>query len=139
MAYISAEDVRLIRKTLKDRFKNTKFSVKKEYNSSIRVTVLSAPAAFAVEADGTTCKNCTINQYHLDDPKFNYQHINVLKEIFHIIKTASPSNQWYDKSDPMTDYHHTAFFINLHQGQWNKPFQIVEPKKKRRYIKHKAS
>ena len=30
------------------------------------------------------------------------------------------------KSDIITDYFHTAYYIHLHIGAWNKPFQIKE-------------
>jgi hypothetical protein len=125
MAYISADDVRCIRKALQARFKNTKFSVSKNaHSSAVTVAILSAPDSFTDDQNGVPFTNRDINVYHLG----NYKHSEVLEEMLTIIKTASPKNQWYDKSDSQVDYFHTAFYIHLTQGKWKKPFEIKKPK-----------
>ena len=32
---------------------------------------------------------------------------------------------WFDKSDIMTDYFHTAYFLDINIGQWNKPYKLL--------------
>ena len=46
-----------------------------------------------------------------------------------IIKTAPVSvggDAWFDKSDAMTDYFHTAYYFHLNIGRWDKPYQLVK-------------
>jgi hypothetical protein len=31
-------------------------------------------------------------------------------------------NDWFDESDSMTDYFHTAFYTDINVGRWNKPY-----------------
>ena len=33
---------------------------------------------------------------------------------------------WFDKSDIQTDYFHTAYFIGINVGKWNKPYNFVK-------------
>jgi hypothetical protein len=30
---------------------------------------------------------------------------------------------WYDKSDAMTDYFNTAYYLSLNIGKWDKPYE----------------
>lgn len=32
---------------------------------------------------------------------------------------------WYDRSDAMTDYFDTAYYVDINIGKWNKPYQVV--------------
>lgn len=32
---------------------------------------------------------------------------------------------WFDKSDIQSDYFHTAYYIDIHVGNWNKPYQLT--------------
>jgi hypothetical protein len=34
---------------------------------------------------------------------------------------------YYDDSDPMTDYFSTAYYVNVNIGKWNKPFEVCAP------------
>jgi hypothetical protein len=47
-----------------------------------------------------------------------------------IIQTA-PANAeggraWFDKSDSMTDYFHTAFYYDIQVGKWDRPYAQKE-------------
>ena len=53
----------------------------------------------------------------------------IIKKVEKIIKTA-PYNAgvgdlWFDESDSQSDYFHTAFYMSIHIGQWDKPYQVV--------------
>lgn len=47
-------------------------------------------------------------------------------EFFTELLAAVKSADWFDKSDAMTDYFHTAYYFDINVGQWNKPYQFIE-------------
>lgn len=124
MAYIKKEEISAIRNELKKRFGHTglKFGVKNRHHSSVHVTIKAGPIDFSdIYRDGD--EYAQVNIYHLQ----NYgQHTPFFEELEKIIKTA-PSlieggREWFDKSDMMTDYFHTAFYIDLDVGSYDKPY-----------------
>ncbi len=128
MAYIKTEEVSAIRNELKKRFGHTglKFGVKKQHHSSVHVTIKAGPIDFSdIYRDhyGSGDHYAQVNVYHLS----NYgQHQPFFEEVLKIIKTAPAlaegGREWFDKSDAMTDYFHTAFYINLNVGEYDKPY-----------------
>mgnify|MGYP001053402918 FL=1 len=128
MAYIKTEEVSAIRNELKKRFGHTglKFGVKKQHHSSVHVTIKAGPIDFSdIYRDhyGSGDHYAQVNVYHLS----NYgQHQPFFEEVLKIIKTAPAlaegGGEWFDKSDAMTDYFHTAFYINLNVGEYDKPY-----------------
>ena len=140
MAYINAAQTKAIRKELKEKFPKHKFSVKiGAGNHSVSVSVVEGPAFAQEEAQWNHVEDkfvapdlnkdhSSINEYRLEDryPKNS----EFFKEVVDIIKTApfkaGVGDLWFDKSDIMTDYFHTSYYINLDVGAWNKPFQIKE-------------
>lgn len=124
MAYINAEDVKAIRKELKENFKKFKFSVTKSHSSSVNVTIKSGPVDFSDITDANGYAQ--VNQYWLERTG---QHKAMFEKIVDIIKTAPMrgegynKNGWFDKSDAMTDYFHTAYYFNINVGSWNNPYQ----------------
>ena len=134
MAYINAQNTKQIREALKKRFPNLKFSVTTEHYSSISVCIMagdldfSQALAYVDKYDGTVQEfkgYRQINQYYLE----NYGEFEPLfTEIMDIIKNGS-DRKWFDESDAMTDYFHTAFYIHLNVGKWNKPYIYNQLKK----------
>jgi len=126
MAYINAKDVQAIRKELKENFKDFKFSVTKSHSSSVNVTILSGPVDFSDISDENGYAQ--INQYWLDRTG---DHKAMFEKMIDIIKTApmrgEGANQdgWFDKSDSMSDYFHTAYYFNVNVGKWNQPYQLA--------------
>jgi hypothetical protein len=47
---------------------------------------------------------------------------NFLTELF----AAARGTEWYDRSDAMTDYFDTAYYIDVNVGSWNKPYALVK-------------
>lgn len=45
-----------------------------------------------------------------------------LDELFVAVKSAD----WFDKSDAMTDYFHTAYYFDINVGKWNKPYELTK-------------
>lgn len=117
MAYISADDVSEIRKSLKDRFSKFKFSCKRDGKTSIIVTILSGPTDFS---DIIKQSFLALNEYYLDDYK---PHTQFLSDVLETIKFGS-FNKWFDESDIQSDYFNIAFYIHLSIGSFNKPYQV---------------
>ncbi len=123
MAYINAEEVRSIRNALKAEFgKALKFSVSKGSGSySVNVNIMEGNIDFSdVLGDR---ESMDLNHHWLE----NYpKHQKVLEKIMSITKTAPAKagvgGEWFDESDAMTDYFHTAYYIHLGLGKWNKPY-----------------
>ena len=127
MAYMSKENAALIRNALKTAFPNIKFAVRKDTHS-IHVTIVSSDIDFSMLDTLATWNHkgyAQINEYHLE---FYGQHQELFAKIIDIIKTA-PADKWYDRSDSMTDYFDTVFYIHLNVGAWDKPYVYIENKK----------
>jgi len=124
MAYISANDVKAIREELKVRFPNWKFSVRKGAGSlSVDVTILQGNAKF----EGNT--NAQVNQYYIKDHWKDENDCKALSEINEIMHNApgrAGGKVFFNESDAMTDYFHTAFYTHLSIGSWNKPYALAE-------------
>lgn len=125
MAYIGANEVKAIRDELKAQFPEFKFGVRKGSGSlSVDVTVKSGPANFSDVLNAEQQSNHgQINHYHLD----NYgEHKSFFEQIIRIIKIAPSTipggRRWFDDSDAQTDYFHTAYYMHLQVGSWNKPY-----------------
>ena len=137
MAFISTSEVKQIRNALKERFgKDLKFSVRREHYSNVDISLVSGNINFY---DGSLDREdkwnddapvnkfdgyAQINEYYTE----NYgKHKGLLNEIVHIVKT-SPDREWFDKSDAMTDYFHTAYYFNINIGKWDKPYVFTGAK-----------
>ena len=136
MAYISTEQVAAIRKQLKAQLPEYKFSVTKHHHSSVTVAFMKGPAfkeftyrdrnGDNVAGDINTHEQ--LNHYHADK-FYGEENGAVIKKVEKIIKTApyeeGVGDLWFDESDSMTDYFHTAYYMSIHVGKWDKPYQIV--------------
>ena len=136
MAYISTPEVAAIRKQLKEQLPQYKFSVKRDHTSSVTVAFMKGPAfkefvyrdrnGDNVAGDINTHEQ--LNHYHAE---YFYGEKNgaIIKKVEKIIKTApyleGVGDLWFDKSDSMSDYFHTAYYLSIHVGKWDKPYQVV--------------
>jgi len=59
-----------------------------------------------------------VNQYWYQD-HFSGVAKRAIAEIYEAIME---SGKWFDNSDAQTDYFHTAFYIRVSIGKWNKPY-----------------
>jgi hypothetical protein len=123
MAFITTEEVKSIRNTLKRRFPEFKFSVRREHHSKVNVAVLRGPTDFSDIFRDYSRAYVQINNYY---PENYGEHADFITELVNIIKTAPAEVEggyaWYDNSDIMTDYFDTAFYIGVEVGQWDKPY-----------------
>lgn len=133
MAYISAEDVKAIREELKQAFPKWKFSVRKGSGSlSVDVNIMQGTCAFAegFEKSFQGRRYCQVNQYWIKDHWKDEDDQKALIQINEIMHNApgrrDPSRAYFDESDAMTDYFHTAFYTHLSIGKWDQDYTCVE-------------
>jgi hypothetical protein len=138
MAYISTDEVKEVRKALKERFKNKlKFSVRREHYSSLAVSIMSGEINFydgSLDREDPWNKEAPAHKFDGYEQINNYypenygKHAEMFKDIITIMKTAPAKaeggREWYDRSDAMVDYFDTAFYTNLTIGKWNKPYEF---------------
>ena len=129
MAYISAQDVAAIRAELKATFPKCKFSVRKTSGGlSVDVTILKAPYAFAdTFAKSFNGKRyAQVNQYYIPQHFTDLEEsifLSKVNEIMHNAPGRAGGKVYFDESDAMTDYFHTAFYTHLSIGQWDKEYE----------------
>lgn len=125
MAYISAQDVAAIRQELKAEFPKFKFGVRKGSGSlSVDVTIKSGPVDFSdIFTHGKGYSQ--INQYHLGNYGVHAPVFAKINEIMHNAPGRAGGKVFFDESDAMTDYFHTAFYTHLQIGSWNQPYVNV--------------
>ena len=122
MAYITAEEVQAIRTELKLAFPKWKFGVRKGSGSlSVDVTIKAGTLSFEDSFTNGTRRYAQVNQYWIAEHFTDLEEQAFLKRVMEIIKTA-PARKWYDRSDAMTDYFDTAYYIHLNIGEWNKDY-----------------
>lgn len=124
MAYISKEDVAAIRTELKAAFPKWKFAVRKGSGSlSVDVCILKGTASFEGK------DYAQVNQYWIDSHWTDAEDkmvLNKINEIMHNAPGRAGGKVFFDESDAMTDYFHTAFYTHLSIGQWDKRYECVE-------------
>ena len=132
MAYISAEDVKAIRNELKQEFPKFKFAVRKGAGS-LSVDVVIQKATFAFEDTFSKSYNgkrhAQVNQYYIADhfqDKEEAEFLLKVNDIMHNAPGRAGGKKFFDHSDAMTDYFHTAFYTHLSIGQWDKEYECVE-------------
>jgi len=136
MAYINAEQVKAIRLALKKEFPEFKFSVTKRHHSEVDVRLMSGPSfdkqkvwhrgeEVVVDLNNMDTWS-TINHYHTH---WYGKYEEFFNKIIEIIKTApfkaGVGDLWFDDSDSMTDYFHTAYYMSIGIGKWDKPYVVA--------------
>ena len=115
MAYISQQDKKDLAPGIK-RVLNKygmKGSIAIKHYSSLVVNLQKGPIDF--DMDGYT----SVNVYHIDK-----HYTGIARDFLNELVTAMKGTKWFDKSDIMTDYFHTAYYININVGKWNKPYVL---------------
>jgi uncharacterized protein YycO len=124
MAYISATDVAAIRKELKEAFPKWKFGVRKESGGlAVAVNIMRGTASFEGKP------YAQVNQYWIDTNWCDAEDrmvLNKINEIMHNAPGRAGGKVYFDESDAMTDYFHTAFYTHLSIGSWDKAYECIE-------------
>jgi hypothetical protein len=124
MAYLSKTQVKETRDALKVAFPDFKFMVRKSHagGSSINVSIMSGPLEF-----GNIREGANVNQYWVES-HYEAHLVPFLEAVIKVIKFGS-DRQWYDRSDAMTDYFDTAFYIDLEIGRFMQPYKFTKARK----------
>ena len=129
MAYISAQDVQAIRTELKQKFPKWRFAVRKGSGSlSVDVNIMQGTESFDDHFSNGR-RYAQVNQYWIADhfkDSSERQAIEMINEIMHNAPGRAGGKVYFDESDAMTDYFHTAFYTHLSIGQWDKRYICVE-------------
>lgn len=130
MAYISAQDVQAIRTELKQEFPKFKFGVRKGSGSlSVDVVIKQATFAFEEQFAKQGRRYAQVNQYWINDhfsDDMEREFISRVNEIMHNAPGRAGGKEFFDHSDAMTDYFHTAFYTHLSIGQWDSEYTCIE-------------
>ena len=115
MAYISQQDKKELAPSIKAVLKKygMKGSIAVKNHMSLVVNLQSGPIHF--DMDGYT----SVNVYHIDK-----HYTGRAKDFLNELVVAMKGTKWFDKSDIMTDYFHTAYYIDINVGKWNKPYVL---------------
>ena len=65
--------------------------------------------------------NLNINEYGYKR-HFTGKALEFLSKLMPAMKTSD----WFDDSDIMSDYFHTAYYVNVSIGSWDKPYEYKE-------------
>lgn len=135
MAYITKEEVKNIREKLKTEFPTYKFSVTKGDSSSVYISLMVSDLNLAEdlikgyldkEREDEELKriekgHLSINHHGLTNV-WSGKTLEVLEKTLTIAK----SQNWYDKSDSMTDCFNVAYYIEINIGKYDRPHQVKE-------------
>ena len=118
MAYVSKETKKELAPAIKAVLAEfgVKGTIKVDNHSTLVVTLRKIPAGLFTPkeiADG-------VNVYWVDE-----HFTGDAKKFLNKLLAAMKGDKWFDKSDSMIDYFHTAWYNEIKIGEWNKPAEIV--------------
>ena len=91
-----------------------KGSIAVRHHSTLVINLKSGVINFKAQSE-----HYQVNPYHVES-----QWTGVAKEFLLELLEAmkGEGTGWFDKSDIMTDYFHTAWYNDINIGQWHKPY-----------------
>ena len=117
----------------------TKYGVKASlavrHHSTLVINIKQGQLAFinnfndeSVARDPCGVRRINVAKDHIDVNPYWYQEhfTGDCKEFLTELYAAAKGNIWYDRSDAMTDYFDTAYYIDVNVGSWNKPYALVK-------------
>jgi len=136
MAYMNQQKKAVIKANLEKALKGTgvKFSLSVRNHSTISCTIKSAPIDLIANSNETCGKDFyqvsrgfkpndsryeQVNPYHYKD-HFSGKALEIVDKVVKALYTAD----YYDRSDAMTDYFDTAYYVDVNIGKWDKPFEV---------------
>ena len=130
MAFISQQDKKTLAPAIKAVFKKygLKGTIAIKNNMTLCANVSAGRLDLIGAADqigGRPWRNhYQANAYGATNPKYKDINIDIFN-FYEDLKKAMRGSLWFDKSDIMTDYFHTAYFLDINIGQWNKPYKLL--------------
>jgi len=130
VAYISQNDKKILAPAIKAVFK--KYGLKGTIGIKNHMTLCANVSAGRLDLLGAAAAVSSLRStgYYQANPyrATNEKYKDINPDIFNFyteLKKAMRGALWFDKSDLMTDYHHTAYFMDINIGRWNKPYQLT--------------
>lgn len=135
MAYISQEDKKKLAPAIKAVLKKygVKGTISVHHKSTLVVTIKSGILDLIgdynrkIDKDneysngrltGKSKGSLQLSQYYIDNYALDETVRNLYKELFEAMK----GDLWFDKSEPMTDYFNTSYYLDVNVGKWDKPY-----------------
>ena len=123
MAYVSQQLKRELAPSIKAVLKKYKMkgSIAVNNHSTLVVNLKSGVVDFQKDYSEDKNYHYQVNPYWFES---HYEGVakSFLTELFAAMK---PADKWFDKSDAMIDYFHTAYYVDVNIGQWNKEYELV--------------
>ena len=95
-----------------------KGSISVDNHSTLVVTLKSGEIDF--KADSVKDFYYQVNTYWIDD-----HYVGKARCFLNRLVEAMKGDIWFDKSDAMVDYFHTAYYIDINIGRWNKDYEVI--------------
>lgn len=96
-------------------------SGKIDFIESSKLAVELAERNLGIRVAPITSNNVNINPYW-----YVHQFVGEAQAFMTDMFVALKSDGWFDKSDMQTDYFHTAYYIDVNVGDWDKPYELVK-------------
>jgi hypothetical protein len=113
---------------------NVKASYSVRHHSTLVITVKQGKLDFIKNyndesiARRTDLRQVNMAKDHIDvNPYWFQEHFTgACKDFLTELFAAAKGTEWYDRSDAMTDYFDTAYYIDVNVGKWDKPYALVK-------------
>lgn len=130
MAFISQQDKKTLAPAIKAVFK--KYGLKGTIGIKNNMTLCANVSAGRLDLIGAAAQVGNFrssgyyqgNAYGATNEKYKDINIDIFN-FYEDLKKAMRGALWFDKSDIMTDYFHTAYFMDINIGRWNKPYKLL--------------
>ena len=118
MAYVSKELKAKLAPAIKAVLKkyDVKGTIAVRNHMTLVVNIKQGAIDFAADCSGNDF-HYQVNPYHIDRG-WNGKAREFLNELI----AAMKGNEWYDRSDIMTDYFNTAYYMDINIGNWEKDY-----------------
>lgn len=132
MAYIDQEKKKKIAPKIKEILKkyNVKGSLSVDNHSTLVLTLSSGSLDFLgaeskIQGNDTQREYIQVNPYYMEEWCRKAGETKIA-DFFSEIIPAMKSADWYDRSDLMTDYFDTAYYISINVGKWNNGYKLIK-------------
>lgn len=131
MAYMNQERKAKIAALLKPLLKEygVKGTLSVRNHSTIVMTIAAGGIDFignyeakrGIEPDSRA--HLDVNVYHYRD-HFDGKALEFLSKAIPILNLSGDADANFDKSEPMTDYFHVGWYVDVQVGKWDKPYLL---------------
>lgn len=123
MAYMSQEKKKELAPAIKAVLKKygMKGSIAVRHHSTLVINISAGELDLLRGANDTYRQ---VNVYHVVDCTEDPTIKAFYRELLDI--TMGEGSGWFDKSDLMTDYFHTAWYVDINVGHWDKPYIYIK-------------